>query len=217
MKMNTSLHSPNAESGYTEFAIVKGGFSRDYMVQSKRGVYRAKLAFSCFVAPEVGDKVLVNVTESESHVIAIIERFGELDAKLSFPANATLETKAGDISIVSHGNINQTAVGEAKIFANDISMISNETKVQSDKMSLSGNTLSANWQSIQSIADVVTSTANKLIKAVKNSFTTVENVEHKTSKNYVQNVSETTSIRSRNAIVTAEKDMKIDGERIHMG
>ena len=214
--MNTSLTN-NLKAGTTEHAKVQGGFNRDFMVQSERGVYRAKLAFSCFVVPQNGDTVLVNVDEKQSHIIAIIERPNEQDATMSFPADVTMETKQGNLTLASHKNIHLTSVESTSVLSGEVSLIANDTKINSDKLQATGTELKANWQSIQTMAQLVTTAADKLIKTVKNSFSNVTGVEQKTSNNYVQNVKSTTSIRSQHAVVTAEKDMKIDGERIHMG
>ncbi|MDO6721408.1 DUF3540 domain-containing protein [Psychrosphaera sp. 1_MG-2023] len=216
--MNIPLSSDlKAKIGFTEHAVIQGGFNREYMVLSDRGAYRAQLAFSCFVQPETGDKVLINVDGKQSHIIAVIERPDNQDAKLSFPASLKVETKQGDLTFSSHRDIKLTATRQHSIVSEDLNITANSTQVYSTEMQVSGKNLKAQWTSIQTLSELITSVADKLIKTVKNSFSNVEGVEQKNSKNYVQNVSSTTTIRSQHAVITAEKDMKIDGERIHMG
>ena len=58
---------------------------------------------------------------------------------------------------------------------------------------------------------------DRLTQRIKNSFKTVEGLDQQTSLNFLQTIGKTLSIRSRDAVITARKDVKIDGERIHMG
>ena len=214
--MNTSLTN-NIKTGTTEHAKVQGGFNRDFMVQSERGVYRAKLAFSCFVMPQAGDTVLVNIDEKQSHIIAIIERPGAQHAIMSFPADMTMESKKGNVSITSHNKVNITSAEETSLLSNRLSVTSNDAQIYSDKMQVTGKNLKTHWQSIHTFAELITTATDKLVQTIKNSFSNTSGVEQKASKNYLQNVSSTTSIHSQHAVITAKKDMKIDGERIHMG
>ncbi len=214
----TNVLPINATSGsHTEMAIVQGGFGQNFMVQSPRGVLRASLAFSCLVSPEPGDKVLLNTSANESHILAIIERPDSQDIKLSFPANVALEAKAGDINLSTAQQINLVSAQKVQLTSTELAINSLDAKVRIENLSISGDKASSHWREVNSISGAMHLIVDRLSQRIKNSFKIVEGVDQQTSLNFLQTVGKTLSIRSRDAVITARKDVKIDGERIHMG
>lgn len=207
----------SASAGHTEIAIVQGGFGRDFMVHSERGVLRATLAFSCLVTPEAGDRVLINACLNESHIIAIIERKHANDMKLAFPGNVAMEAKAGDINLTTANKISLTSAQSTQISSATLAVNVLNANVRAEKLSISGDSVTSQWRDVTSISDAMNLIVERMSQRFKNSFKQVEGVEQKNSQNYLQNVNQTLSVRSRDAVITARKDVKIDGERIHMG
>lgn len=214
----------SANVGHTEIATVQGGFGQDFMVHSERGVLRAKVAFSCLVTPEAGDRVLVNVSSSmtngqknESHIIAIIERQHANNMKLAFPGDVAMEAKAGNINLTAAKQVNLTSAESTKISSAELAVNVLDANVRAEKLSISGDSVTSQWRDVTSISDAMNLIVERMSQRFKNSFKQVEGVEQKNSKNYLQNVNQTLSVRSRDAVITARKDVKIDGERIHMG
>lgn len=206
-----------SSTGHTETAVVQGGFGREYMVHGSNGVMRATLAFSCLVTPEAGDKVLINCAAKESHILAIIERPQSNKMKLGFPGDVSMESSTGDIKLTAAKELTLTSAQEARIASAKVSMSALQTNIHSDKMSVSGDSISSQWREVTSVSDAMNLIVGNLTQRLKNCFKRVEGVEQKASQNYLQNIDKTLSIRSRDAVVTARKDVKIDGERIHMG
>lgn len=207
----------NNSMGHTELAIVQGGFGREYMVHGAQGVVRATLAFSCLVTPEAGDKVLINVAGKENHILAIVERPQSNDMKLGFSGNVSMEAASGDIKLTAAKSVSVVSGEQATIASADLKVSALKTQIHSDKMAVSGDELNSQWREITSVSQAVNMIVDRLTQRLKNCFKRVEGVEQKTSQNYLQTIDKTMSIRSRDAMVTARKDVKIDGERIHMG
>ena len=201
----------------TEVAIVQGGFGRDFMVSSDRGVVHATVAFSCLVLPEPGDRVLLNNNNKENHILAIIERPNGQDMTLKFPANVGLEAKAGNINLVTNENLLLTSANKTQIVSSELAVTTVKANIKATELSVSGEKVLSQWREVNSVSEAFNFVADRFVQRVKNSFKSVEGVDQINSKNYVQNVAETASIRSKNAVITARKDMKSDGERIHMG
>jgi len=207
----------NSSTGHTEIATVQGGFGRDFMVHSERGVLRATLAFSCLVTPETGDRVLINASAKESHIIAIIDRKHANDMKLAFPGNVAMESKSGHINLTAAKKINLTSAQSTQISSAKFTLNALDANVRAEKLSISGDSVTSQWRDVTSISDAMNLIVERMSQRFKNCFKQVEGVEQKSSHNYLQNVNQTLSVRSRDAVITARKDVKIDGERIHMG
>ena len=201
----------------TEMAIVQGGFGRDFMVLCERGVMRATLAFSCLVIPEAGDKVLINNSGKENHILAIIERPQNNDMKLSFPGNVAFEAKSGDINLTTAQQLNMSSAKKMQLTTTQLAITSIDAKVRSENFSISGDKVTSHWREVNSISSAMNLIVERLSQRIKNSFRLVDGVDQQKSQNYMQTVEKTLSIRSRDAVITARKDVKIDGERIHMG
>jgi len=204
-------------NGQTELAIVQGGFGREFMVQCERGVLRATLAFSCLVTPEAGDKVLINNSGKDNHILAIIERPQNQDMKLAFPGNIAMEAKAGDINLTTTQQLNLTSAKKTQLTSTTLAISSLDAKVHAAKLSVSGDSVVSHWREVNSITSAMNLIVDRLTQRIKNSFKLVDGVDQQKSQNYMQTVEKTLSSRSRDAVITARKDVKIDGERIHMG
>ena len=63
----------------------------------------------------------------------------------------------------------------------------------------------------------MTVTGTNFYQRVEQVVRWVSKLETVNINNWIQNIRNTLSSRSKNAVITAESDMKIDAERIHMG
>lgn len=215
--MNNILPVNTMSTQSTEMATIQGGFGREFMVQSTRGAYRATLAFSCLVKPEIGDSVLVNAGDKESHILAIIDRPTNKDITMAFQGDVSMQAKSGKIDLVSHEEVGLTSAKKINMVSTELGINTAKANVQATELSVSGDKVVSRWRDVHSFSSAMNMITERLIQRIKNSFKTVEGVDQLTSQNYLQTVGKTMSVRSRDSVITARKDMKIDGERIHMG
>ena len=110
-----------------------------------------------------------------------------------------------------------TSANKTQIVSSELAVTTVKANIKATELSVSGEKVLSQWREVNSVSEAFNFVADRFVQRVKNSFKSVEGVDQINSKNYVQNVAETASIRSKNAVITARKDMKIDGERIHMG
>lgn len=214
--MTSTLTKHDHSIQQTEIAVVQGGFGKDFMVLYSQGCVRAKLAFSCLVTPEPGDKVLVS-TGNDLYILAIIERPNNEDMKLQFPADVSLVAKHGKINLSGREGIDITSPSQTNLTTNKLAINSLNTSIISNELSVRGDKVVSQWREVNSISKAFNFITDCLTQRMKNSFKTVDGVDQQTSLNFMQTIKKTLSIRSRDALITARKDVKIDGERIHMG
>ncbi|MBA6339760.1 DUF3540 domain-containing protein [Colwellia sp. MB02u-10] len=201
-----------------ELAIIQGGFGTDYMVLSERGVFRASKAYSCLVQPMLGDKVLIsNISGNEHYILAIIERPETNNMTLAFPGDVALEAKVGAINLVATEQISLTSASKTQLTSSEIGVTTAKMNIQANECSVMGDKAVSQWREVNSFSSAMNLVTERLTQRIKNSFKTVEGLDQQTSLNFLQTIGKTLSIRSRDAVITARKDVKIDGERIHMG
>ena len=208
----TKVHSNQSETG-----ILQGGFGRNYMVQTGSGVSRASLAFSCLVVPEAGDKVLLQRVDNQLFILAILERTQQCETRLVAQGDVSLSSTDGSVGIRASQDVSLSSAGRLSVVGKDIDVASLSTLIHSQKLDLKGDRLTSQWREINTIAEAIHLIAGTLTERFKNAFRKVDGTSHQASRNQLQQVDETLSIRSKHAAITSRKDMKIDGERIHMG
>jgi hypothetical protein len=202
---------------HNELAIIQGGFANDYMVMSEQGVFRASKAYSCLVQPLPGDKVLISSSGNEHYVLAIIERLDTNNMTLAFPGDVKLEAKVGAINLISSEQISLTSASKTQLTSTEIGVTTAKMNIQATECSVIGDKALSRWREVNSFSQAMNLVTERLTQRIKNSFKTVEGLDQQTSLNFLQTIGKTLSIRSRDAVITARKDVKIDGERIHMG
>jgi len=200
-----------------ELATIQGGFGNDYMVLSERGVFRANKAYSCLVQPLPGDKVLISSNGNEHYILAIIERTDTHNMTLAFPGDVALEAKVGAINLISSEQISLTSASKTQLTSSEIGVTTAKMNIQANECSVMGDKAVSRWREINVFSSAMNLVTERLTQRIKNSFKTVEGLDQQTSLNFLQTIGKTLSIRSRDAVITARKDVKIDGERIHMG
>jgi hypothetical protein len=63
----------------------------------------------------------------------------------------------------------------------------------------------------------VESNIDRMIQRIKDSFRIIERIEQVSAVDIIQNIKNAFIQRSRQVDITAKSDVKINGERIHMG
>ena len=200
-----------------ELATIQGGFANDYMVLSERGVFRANKAYSCLVQPIPGDKVLITNIADQHYILAIIERPNVNDMTISFPGDVAFEATSGAMKLTASEQMSLTSAKKIQSTSTEIGINTATMKVQANECSVMGDKAVSQWREVNSFSSAMNLVTEHLTQRIKNSFKTVEGLDQQTSLNFLQTIGKTLSIRSRDAVITARKDVKIDGERIHMG
>jgi hypothetical protein len=206
-----------APQGHTEMATVQGGLGREFMVHGSMGVISVSLSFSCLVSPEAGDRVLLSCCAGQSHILAIIERPNQDDMKLAFPGNVAFQAKEGSIDLLTSQRLSLTSAQAIKVTSAEFSMNSLKMNVHSEEATVSGGKATSQWREVTSIATSFNLIVDSLTQRLKNSFKMVQGVDQQSSQNLLQTIGKTFSVRARDTVIIARKDVKIDGERIHMG
>lgn len=186
------------------------------IVQSEMAVINAKIAFGCLVKPMQGDTVLLSHTD-ECHVLSVLERTASQDMTLEFPENVNFSASKGSMNFNSNEQLNLRASSESNMIAPAINMTSAETHMTSGKITTTSDDLDFRAKKMSFFSDSLNMTVKRVGQFFETLIRKVSGIENSSVKNLVQNVEQTHASQSNDLIVTAKKDVRIDGKRIHMG
>lgn len=198
-------------------ASVKGVSQQTVMIGLGVGVVNARTAFSCLVAPMVGDNVLVSQTGSDYFVLAVLERDATQDMALNFPANVKMAAPKGQIDVIAGKDVNLLSTAKTNLLSAEINMTSSEMNVNAGKLTAHMTDVESHSQSVKLYTHMFSSVAKQVSQKTDILVRWVEQVETLNIGNLIQNVRKNYTSHSDQAVITASKDMRIDGERIHMG
>jgi hypothetical protein len=178
----------------------------------------ARVAFSCLVRPEPGDRVLCTCDESGVfYILGIIDRPASRRMTLSFPADATLQAENGSLQMVSGRSLTLAAADSLSCVSETAVHKSREAVVNYDTVLANGDDLQANFNTVRLIGRVVNTMARQLIQRVKNYIRHSEDHDQVNAGQMTRKVDGLYAMDSRHTVMVSRKDTKIDGERIHMG
>jgi hypothetical protein len=217
--MNPKVIPIQANQDYCQLvnATVKSVSQQSVMVDLGIRMVNARKAFSCLVAPRLDDSVLVSQTGSDYFILAVLERAAEQDMALSFPANVKMTAAEGQIDLIAGKDINLLSTAKTNLLSAEINMTSAEMNVNAGKLTAHTADVESHSQSIKLYTQMFSSVAKQVSQKTDILVRWVEQVETLNIGNLIQNVRKNYTSHSDQAVITASKDMRIDGERIHMG
>ena len=167
---------------------------------SHSGVVVAKKAFSCAFDPMIKDTVELTQHDNQTYyVLNILERTQSSIAQLSAPFGLEIKSPSIDMQSNSLDIQNQSM----SVNASQFDQQSESVKLHSDTTQFSSRTVESN--------------IDRLIQRLKDSFKIIERIEQVTAVDIIQNIKNAFIQRSRQVDITAKSDVKINGDRIHMG
>ena len=136
-----------------------------------------------------------------------------------------------DIQIKTNQAINMTASNEPGTTGSTFSLESSKINMQSpelgvnvragdfviDETRLTGKIIKTTFESARFVTGRLESLSGTVIEKVKNLYRTVDGLHQVRSKRMRTLVDETYHFKSRKAFLKAEEDIKIKGEKIHLG
>jgi hypothetical protein len=189
-----------------------------YTINSDTRQYHAVRAFSCMVEPMVNDIVLFSTDAAmQCHILAIIERPDRTETRLAFPGDVTLNAGQGRVHLNGQQGISINSQQDINVATEEYTLIANKALFGVRSITAIGSKLVSKISNVQTIADTVETVASNLLQKLKNSFRQIEGVDQLKTQDSIHTVRNLYSMRTTQAAILAKKDIKVDGERIHMG
>ncbi|MBF0469874.1 MAG: DUF3540 domain-containing protein [Gammaproteobacteria bacterium] len=171
--------------------------------------HTATVATSCLVQPIVGDKVLLWQDSEECFIIQILKRESN---------HVTTEISChGPLSIKSDAQLNLSAADEIGLQSQQIHLCSHREQHVANHFLFTGREAKVFLSRIDLSAERVVCRIKSLMQSLVDSVRTVKRLESVTASKLIQRASELFSVDSRRVLIGAKKEVRIDGEKIHMG
>lgn len=208
--------SPHAVSQETGKVLRREG--AESIVRTGRGDFWARTAASCLLTPEAGDEVLLCVLEPQGcYILAVLERGGESEARVSLPGDLTLELPHGQLTVSAARGLNLSTPAALGLSAAELTLTAAETSVLSRQVNLVGTLLRAELHEIKALAQTCDSLFERAVQRVKSAYRFVTDTEHVRAARLDYAAEESLRLHGRDTLLTAERLIKADGEQIHLG
>jgi hypothetical protein len=181
-----------------------------YVVLLANGISKAQRAAGCLLEPEAGDVVLTVASETGPvFILSVLTRTrSQSEAMISAPGAAIM--LGGDYVRIMPRK-------ELSISTPKLSLESGTGQVNMDVCMISGGLLENRFEKITTIARAVETVCERIVERVDRSYRRIRDFEE-TSVGRVRMVVEGLfQLAAKNAHMKAEKRLKMDAEKIHLG
>jgi hypothetical protein len=205
------------EETFLEYGTVKLAEGDAFRVAAESGAVTAKRSFSCLVEPLSGDTVLVSRAASGCYILAILERHGDQHACLAFKGDADLRVKQGRLRVAAQEGIDLVTAKDTALVSPELSVNSVQAEVSIQHLSFFGAFLQGQIAKIKLIGQTCDSVFERVSQRAKRSYRWVEELEQLTAGQLSYLVKKLMSLRGKYSVLTAQEDVRIDGNKILMG
>jgi hypothetical protein len=193
----------------------KGGALR---VATDSGEYDARRAVSCLVQPEPGDGVLICWSEGgEVYILAVLERIGDGASIALDRGDLTIKLPKGRFNVAAQEGVNLASAKEVSIAAGAFKLAAAEGTMVLGRLSFVGTFLQAEIEKVKAVAGTFDAVIDRFSQRVKRCYRFVEEIDQLRAEHVDYAARKNMSLRGRNALLTAEELVKLDGEQIHVG
>jgi hypothetical protein len=190
---------------------------RALIVRTGLGELRARRAVSCLLEPELDDLVLLaSMNTGESYVLAVLEREGDQPSRLRFEHDVDLRT-SGQLAFSAEKGLRLSTNGALGLIGRSLEAVAREGTLLVRSLSMKSESVHAETGKLKLLAAAVDSAVERLTASFGNVYRRVEGLEQLRAGQVHVRVDGNLDLRGQNALVTAERLVKVNAEQVHMG
>jgi hypothetical protein len=190
----------------------------EFTVETDSGTVEARKSINCLVEPLAGDAVLVSQAGWRgNYVLAILEREVMAPTTLVFDGDVELKSEIGRVRVAAQEGIDLVSAGRTNIVSRRLAIHSGEADINVPRLSFFGSLLQAQVATIKLLGQTCDSVFERTSQRVRWSYRWVEELEHLTAGQFRCLAKKLLSLRGKYSVITAEEDVRIDGDKILMG
>jgi hypothetical protein len=189
------------------YGRVEGKDDDVYIIRLDNGdILSAQRAGGCLLVPETGDEALIADNGTRAFILTVLTREGDA-GRIALPGTSAIE---GD-------EIAFTASQGIALEAPRISLTGIIGEARFKGLSLLSQWCDARISKITTVAEIWERVVGRLTERIRDSYRRIENTEQTTAGRIRTIVKGRFSVTAKNAAVTAEEEVKVDGKKIHLG
>lgn len=203
---------------FHEFGQITGLRKDAFIVDAQSGRYVAKKAVSCLIQPRKGARVLIVTDMSgECYILSVLEHGIDKKSSIQIDGDAELITKNGRLQIAAQKGIDLATVGNIGLVSSGLKVHSNRAEVSISRLFYLGSFVFGQIGKIKVLASTMESAIKRLTQKIGCSYRTVEDLDQVKAGKLEYRAEKLMALRGKYSMFTAEEDVRIDGERIHLG
>jgi hypothetical protein len=207
------LEAVRVEQTVGRVTSAEGGL---FGVDTPLGALSARRARSCLVEPAVGDEVLVCATERAAHVLAVLEAAVE-GTTLAVDGDLTIRLADGRLAVAAQEGVSVVSGSDVSVTSPRTSVSTLDARVVADRLSWLGHVVEAEVDKVRVVARHVDRIADRVTDRVKRMFRRVEDVDSLQAGHIDWEAKRNLAVHCENALVTADKLVKMDADQVHIG
>ncbi len=201
-----------------KMGIVVREEASEFMVRTGGGDCPARRAISCLMMPEQGDLVLLTVTEARvAYILAVLEREEGVTHRLELDGDLEVKLRGGRFILAAQNGVDLASAQAISITTPLLKMNADEGSLVLRKFAFFASLVDAEINRFKLLTSCCDWVADRLLQKLKRSYRFVEEVEHVRAGQIDYVARQNMRMHGKNALVTAEALVKLDGDQIHVG
>lgn len=177
---------------------VRGGDGDMLVVADEGGLLHARRAKGCLVEPAAGDLVLVSRSGDAAYVLAVLDGAGP-----------TRLAASGPLEIASRSRLSLSAP--------ELATEAGTATIAIDRLTYRGRLADLGLEGVKLVAERLHVMAADTLAELGRSLRRIAGLDQTAAGIIDQRAEDSAGLHGRVATLTADKDVRIDGDQIHMG
>lgn len=190
---------------------------RNARIECDDTVIAARVAFSCLVQPEQGDRVLTSADGETVWIVAVLERPTDAPARLFAEGDIAIMSARGSISLFAAREVALDAGEQARVSAKQIDLHAGVARFVIDELQQIGRRANLYVAKIRSVGEMVETFAEHVLTRAKRSTRFIEESDQLRAGDVDHRAEGTLQLQAKTAFITADTVVRLDAEQIHMG
>lgn len=180
------------------------------------GSFTARRAASCLLQPAAGDTVLAADVAAGPWILAVLTR-GDSPAVIPLPADCTLKVAEGGLRLAVQEELTLAAGRQLSIVAPEVSLQAARASLGLGMLQLAAGLIEATLEQVKTTVGFLDTVAQRVRLKAGSVHRQVEDLEHLQAGQVNYAVKGVLNLHGKHAVVSALSEVRIDGERIHLG
>ncbi|HSN17379.1 MAG TPA: DUF3540 domain-containing protein [Gammaproteobacteria bacterium] len=215
MHTQTQSNYAPAATGLIQARVVDAG-EDICRLSGASGSFTARRAASCLLQPAAGDTVLLAEAGGSLWVLAVLVR-GDSPAVLPLPADSTVKVAQGGLKLAVQEELTLAAGKQLNAVAPEVSVQAARAGFTVGVLQLAAGLVDAVADQVKTVAGMLDTAAERVRLKAGSSHRQIEDLEHLQAGQLNYAVKTVLNMRGKHAVMSAESEVRLDGERIHLG
>ena len=206
---------PAATADMLQAKVVSAGEDICRLIATS-GTFTARRAASCLLQPAAGDTVLAATVADSVWILAVLVR-GDTPAVIPLPADSTLKVAVGGLTLTVQGELSLAAGGKLSALAPEVTLQAGRASLALGALQVAAGLVEATVDHLKTAAEFLDTVAARVRLKAGSMHRQVEDLDHLQAGQLYYSVKTVLNMRGKHAVVSAENEVRFDGERIHLG